>query len=263
VYTSWELVVKRHFRLTIQPEEESVKRALLFLTLAFSVAVMPIYAGVILGGTDHGNLDTALTALGDSYTDVGNDMIDPSSYGAGDVLILGMDGGGSIYDYASFLNSGGHLIVTGGSNDGGYRTWAADYFNLTDTGSGWQTDGAWHTTVVDTATEYLPANYTFGDAYVTYHMLAFLPTANTVLLGTNDEPYSILALRTYANGGSFEYLAIDPSPARYGTAGDLTNFTEPFLRGALQEAGASTIPEPATGGLIGIGILLLAAFRRR
>jgi hypothetical protein len=176
-----------------------------------------------------------------------------------------MDGGAEpFYDYTSFLNSGGHLIVTGGSNYDPYQTWAASYFNLTDTGSGWYTDGAWHTTVVDTATQYLPANYTFGDVKVTFHMLAFLPTANTVLLGTNDEPSNILALRTYANGGTFEYLAIDPGQATYGTAGDLTNFTEPFLRGALQEAEApATTPEPATYGLFGIGVLLLAAFRRR
>jgi len=42
---------------------------------------MPIYAGVIVGGSSHGNLDTALTALGDAYTDVGNNMIDPALTG--------------------------------------------------------------------------------------------------------------------------------------------------------------------------------------
>ena len=187
-------------------------------------------------------------------------MPDPTGYGAGDTIIVGQDGGTAIPpDYSTFLNAGGHLVVAGGSNHDNWRNWVSLYFNITDTGIGWHTDGDWHAGPgTSPVTSLLPANYTFEDNSVTFHMLAFLATPNTTLLGTNDEGNSIAAIRTYSNGGYFYYMALDPGP--YGTSNDIQNFTTPFVQGIFA---TTATPEPGTSAAMGGGIILLGLVLRR
>jgi hypothetical protein len=215
-------------------------------------------AAIMLGGTAHQNIATALNQLGKPFTDVGSGFPAP---GSADTIILGMDGGlNTPADYHSWLDSGGHLIVAGGSNVEVWRTWAAQYFNITDTAATWHTDGAWHKVGLHPASDGLPTDYTFVDNNVSFHMLAFLATPNTTLYARNDEPNFIGAFRTYNNGGNFNYLSIDPGP--YGTAADLTNFTKPWVNAALN----ASVPEPAGAAfIVACGLIgtLTARKRRR
>jgi hypothetical protein len=178
------------------------------------------------------------------------------------VIIISNDGGsGHFVDYRDFLAAGGHLIVMGGSNDQGYRDWVALYFTLTDTASGWHTDGAWET--VETghaATQGLPATYAFENNLATYHMLAFLPAADTVLYGRNTEPNFIAAIRTYSGGGTFNYMALDIGRSDYTSTADYNSFVVPWLTAALQIA---AVPEPSTWAMLGLGLLVVAWQLRR
>ena len=240
----------------------SLSRSLLGVAVLAVIASSSLSAGtIVLGGNARGNLATALTNLGVTYTDAGSGQFpSPVGYGAGDVIIIGMDGGTDVAtDYTGFLNAGGRLIVAGGSNWDDYRTWAAGYFNTTDTGSGWHTDGAWHNSFNSPLTSFLPASYTPEDVSLSYHMLAFLAGPNTTLLGTNDEGVNIAAAQTYLNGGLFYYMAMDVGP--YGTSNDIQNFTMPFLQGALGDV--ANIPEPATFAAMAGGLALLGLLARR
>jgi hypothetical protein len=231
-----------------------------YACLAALLSVPSANAGtIVLGGTYAANLALVLTNLGISYVDATGDIPDPTGYGAGDTIIVGQDGGLTIPpDYNAFLNAGGHFVVAGGSNDDNYRIWVSQYFNITDTGIGWHTDGDWHSGPATSPHTYsLPVNYTFEDNAVSYHMLAFLPGPNTTLLGTNDEGNYIAAIRDYANGGYFYYMAIDPG--RYGTSNDIQSFTTPFVQGIF----ATATPEPATSAAMGGGLILLGLVLRR
>lgn len=229
----------------------------------FAAASLSANAGqIVVGGTASGGLQSALTALGQTYTVSGAETPDASLLGAGDVIVIGMDGGtGPFLDYTPFLNAGGRVIVAGGSNWDGYRDWASLYFNITDTGSGWHTDGAWHTAAAIPATAGLPADYTFNNNNATYHMLAFLPTPNTILYGTNDEGQYVGAVRTFSNGGVFNYLALDVS--QYVDQGDLDTFTTPWLNNALGNSSTS-VPDSGAGAALTAATLfgLIATARR-
>jgi len=212
---------------------------------------------IYVGGTFTANAERALDILGESYTVV-DAYPDPGGYGPGDILVLGYDGGtGPFPDYTAFLNSGGDIILAGGSSLDQYRAWASLYFNITDTGAGWHTDGDYHETTAHIANQYMPDDYTFEDSSMTFHMLGFDPGPDTTLLATNDEDVSIHAFREYANGGSFNYMALDIN-GPYGTDGDINNFVVPWLRGGLEAAKV-----PAPGALALLGVAGLVARRRR
>jgi hypothetical protein len=220
---------------------------------------------VVLAGTSSAGISQALNVLGRSFTAAGSTMgPNPATYGlhAGDFIIISNDGGtdASFFDYNSFLNSGGHVILVGGSNYQPYRDWVTGYFNTTDTANTWHTDGAWTNTAVSNALmSGVPTSYTFENNSATYHMLGFLPTTNTLLYGQNAENISIGAYRTYSNGGSLNYMAMDIGNGSYVTTKDLNDFVVPWLRSAL------AIPEPSTYALFGTGLaaLGLRAWRRR
>jgi hypothetical protein len=244
-----------------------VSQTLMLLCFWASVAVARAQVTVVLAGTSSGAISQALSSIGQTFTAAGSTMgPNPSTYGlrAGDFIIISNDGGtdSSFFDYTPFLNSGGHVILVGGSNYQPYRDWVSGYFNITDTANAWHTDinKAWTSSAVGNAvTSGVPNTYTFDNISASYHMLGFLATTNTLLYGTNSENVSIAAYRNYNNGGSLNYMALDIGNASYVTTRDLNGFVVPWLRSAL------AIPEPSTYALIGAGLAVLGlrGWRRR
>lgn len=237
----------------------------LVLTSLLSVSAK---ASLVVGGSNNGSLITALNTLGLTYTTAGSSAttVDPTGYGAGDTILISNDGGSdaSFANYNNFLNAGGHLVMIGGSNFQPFRDWVSNYFTLTDTTLGWHTDGSWHKDGSNPVTVNLPSNYTFSDPAATYHMLGFLAAPNTVLLGHNDEPNSIAAVRSYSNGGSFVYMALDIGASYGSNPNDQSQFLVPFIQGALNPAAA--VPEPASLLAAAFGVLIpagLAVVRRK
>jgi hypothetical protein len=223
--------------------------------LLFVIASPNVSAAVILGGTVNHNLEEALTELGEPFIRRAPGVFpSPAELGFGDIIVIGNDGGridNPPLDYHAFLNSGGAIILAGGTNYNAWRNWTAGYFNITHTAGAWHTDGQWHSIPDHPANHYLPPNYLFADNRLTFHLLGFLPTADTTLLGANDEGIAIAAIRRYANGGSFNYMALDLG--NYDRDGhDQTSFITPWLRGALDVARG--IPEPGS-----LTLLLIAA----
>ncbi len=237
----------------------AVRMSVIFACVALCASVSN--ATVVLGGTAQTYIQQALQTLNVPFTDVNSMFVDPTGYGAGDTIILSEDGGtDNAYDYTNFLNAGGHLIVMGGSNYDPYRAWVGNYFNTTNTQNGWYTDGAWHKDGNFQQTQYMPSDYTFNNNSMTYHMLTFLPTQDTLLLGHDDEPAEIAAIRGYGNGGFFYYMAFDPGPYS-GDSGDFNNWTVPFIESALDAQ--SPVPEPGTLALLGTSLLSMGFWRRR
>jgi hypothetical protein len=200
---------------------------------------VPAQAEVVLAGTATTNVEVALVALGIPHVHLpGVEDPDPVllGLGAGDVIIISMDGGtGPFRDYTPFLTAGGHLIIVGGSDWDDYRTWASLYFNITDTGIGWHTDGDWHTGAPHPITQYMPLNHLFLENGHTYHMLAIAPTVDTTPLGTNDEGVVVAAVRSFAGGGTCQYMALDLGPRPGGPGGpDQDDFITPWVRGSLE-----------------------------
>lgn len=194
----------------------------------------PFGPSVALGGTATTNLVTALNALGVPFTSFGVNM--PPA-GSADIIIVGMDGGTSGFvDYLAYLNDGGHVIVTGGSNWEPYREWARLYFQINDFERGWHTDGQWHKLVDHPANAGLPDDYSFAEVGHTYHMLGFPEQPDTVLLGRNDEPNNIAAFKTFANGGTFNYMALDLGIR----AQDQDTFITPWVKAALEATASAT-----------------------
>ncbi len=208
---------------------------------------------IVVGGTATTNIITALNDLGEAFTLVAG----IPAPGAGHIIIIGMDGGiEPMPDYNAWLDAGGDLIVTGGSNWQPYRDWVSEYFNTTDTAGGWHTDGDWHKLSGHKANVGLPDDYTFSENGHTFHMLGFLATPNTTLLGNNDEPNNIAAIRDYNNLGTFNYMALDLGIR----AGDQAEFITPWVAAALN---AARIPAPATLSFLAVGGLLGLRRRRR
>jgi hypothetical protein len=242
-----------------------VSQALALLCLLALTAVAKAQVTVVLAGTSSAAISQALTNIGQTFTAAGSTMgPNPATYGlrAGDFIIISNDGGtdASFFDYTSFLNSGGHVILVGGSNYQPYRDWVSGYFNTTDTANSWHTDGPWTNTAIGNAvTSGVPNTYTFDNNSATYHMLGFLATPNTLLYGKNSENVAIAAYRTYNNGGSLNYMALDIGNGSYITTTDLNGFVIPWMRAAL------AIPEPSTYALLGTGLaaLGLRVWRRK
>ncbi|MDX2036390.1 MAG: PEP-CTERM sorting domain-containing protein [Isosphaeraceae bacterium] len=226
-------------------------------------------AAIVVGGTAFGRATAALDTLGLSYSVDGNSTltIDPVGLGAGDVIIIGNDGGldDSYADYNDFLNSGGCLIMMGGSSWDPFRTWLSGYFTLDPdaVAAEWIQGFNWVRTAAHPVTQYLPADYTFESPELSYRMIAFEPAADTTLLGIDAFGDSIAAIRTYANGGAFIYMGFDIGADFYGTAGDQANFVVPFFQGALEKT--AVVPEPSTvaGALLGLAGAGVSAMRRR
>lgn len=197
-------------------------------------------AAIVVGGNQIANLVTALEALGEAYR-IEADQPDPTGLGAGDIIILGQDGGTAFpRDYTEFLNAGGDIILTGGSNSDQFRSWAETYFEITDTDRGWHLADGWRKTANHPANAYLPETYEFENSLHTYHMLAFTPKPGVVLLGENSEPNFIAAFKRYGSEGSFNYMALDLG----WRDGDQEAFITPWLRGSLEAARG--IPEPTS-----------------
>ncbi|RJP42918.1 MAG: hypothetical protein C4547_00035 [Phycisphaerales bacterium] len=178
------------------------------------------------------NIITALRTLGVEFTDYEEKFPEP---GSADIIIIGIHGdfGFPPPDYRSWLDEGGDLIVTGGSDTDHFRAWASDYFNITDTERGWHSGGFgcchWRKLVDHPANHELPDEMYLGQPL---HMLAFLETPDTVLLGRNDKPNVIAAFRSYDRGGSFNYMAI-----RLGEKqGYQESFITPWVAAALKAA---------------------------
>jgi hypothetical protein len=186
------------------------------------------YAGpsVALGGTATTNLVTALNALGVPFTNFG--ASDPAP-GSADIIIIGRDGGQGLgHDYRAWLDGGGCLILTGGSSLQVYYDTVRLYFNI-DGQPGWHTDGPWTNAGNHPANQGLPSPYNFVEVGHTYHMLHFTATPNTVFYGTNGEGNNVAAFRTYANGGTFNYMALDLGIR----ANDQAEFITPWVKAAL------------------------------
>jgi hypothetical protein len=247
------------------PGRSILSRTLLLLFLGLLPVAARAQVTVVLGGNHTTVMGNALTTLGYSYTLASGTMIpNPATYSLkkGDVIIISNDGGTpESVDYTNFLNAGGHVIAVGGSSLTSFHTWVGTYFNITDHNGGWHTDGAWTLTTAGQAKfPDMPSSYTFGNNSATYHMMSFLATTNTVLYGQNAETNFVGAVRSYANGGTFNYLSLDIGHQSYVTTGDINNFVVPWLRNSL-----SVIPEPSTYALFGTGLAVLGlrAWRRR
>jgi hypothetical protein len=229
--------------------------AALALSLALGLCGGASAQTIVVGGTDNfttGNIVAGLTTLGKTFTDQSGTMTPSAAgLGAGDFIIIGNDGGiQTLEDYTPFLNAGGHVVVTGGSNTDDYRNWVSLYFNINDTAAGWHTDGDWVIGAANPVTAFLPSTYTFNNNSMTFHMLGIDATPDTAILGANTEPVNVAAIRSFANGGTFEYMALDLG-GEYDDPGDQANFVVPFLQGALNPGAAQAVPEPTSLALLG------------
>jgi hypothetical protein len=219
-------------------------------------------AGLILGGNATTELVKALGSLGESYTTTGS-FPTVGSVSAGDILIWGQDGGSGLPDnFTSFLNAGGDIILTGGSNSNDWRSWTTDYFNTTDTASGWHTDGGWNSVGSTVLTQYIPDSYSFSVVGHTYHMQAFLPTVDTLIYGSITEGADIGAFREYSNGGSFNYMALDFG-VRSGDEAFITGWLQGSLEGARNGLEPASVPNPTTFALLGLGLVGMGFMRKK
>jgi len=189
-----------------------------------------------LGGNATTYPSTSLNNLGQVYTQTATW---PAPFAA-DSLIVSWDGGTDpMPDYTAHLDSGGHVLIIGGSNLAAYAASIQPLFP-NDYSQGWhQSSGCandWTITNAHPSTQYLPATWEFASQTNTYHMMHFdnIQDPNTVLLGQSCEgvPSNIAAIRTYQNNGLLMYMALDVG--NYGAEPALSAFLTPLIRGFLE-----------------------------
>jgi cysteine-rich repeat protein len=168
-----------------------------------------------------------------------------SSYGsapASGVFITSNDSTDLVFptNWQTFLDAGGNILVIGGSNSAQYRTFIGDFLTVDATTNWHSSDDCtsdWIKIGSSPATNLLPATYEFPNQSTAFHMLHFPAAgqpAGTVLLGetchtAGDD--AIYAMRTYASGGTFAYLAFDLG--KFIGTGTTPSFTIPFLTSYL------------------------------
>jgi cysteine-rich repeat protein len=194
--------------------------------------------GVVLGGNAQTYIAQGFAALGETVTTRTGQFL-PTT--AGGVLVMSNDGGtDAVVDYNAFLNAGGHVLMIGGSNYQPYYDWVRRYLNQSGSvgAPGWQTLACspnYTAAGSHPITQFLPTTYTFNVNNASYHMVRFSASqpAGTAIIGNTclSGDRGSIAVRRYASGGTFTYLAYDCG--QYGDTNTVNNFVAPFLRGYL------------------------------
>jgi cysteine-rich repeat protein len=196
---------------------------------------------IVLSGNAHQYVQSALEALGETYTivDGGDGVGAPPASG---IFISANDGcEGPFPSLSPLLDAGGHVLLVGGSALTDYTTWVGNYVTTDGAWSWHQSNDCtsdWSTVGSSTITKYLPATYDFTSQSISYHMLHFTAAQpeGAVILGNTCHGANpgVLVSRTYASQGSFTYMGLDLG--QYSDAGSQAGFVMPFLKGYLEYA---------------------------
>lgn len=190
------------------------------------------------GGNALHLIEQALAGLDETTSRVSSDLpmgVPPAS----GIHISSNDGtAGPFPNYQPLLDSGGHVLLVGGSGDSDYRNLIASYLSVTSSYTWHQSSSCspdWTTGPAHPITAFLPATYEFPNVASTYHMLHFTSAqASATILGRTCEGQTdngLVAVRTYPSGGTFTYIVLDIG--NYGDNATVTTFVRPLLRGWL------------------------------
>lgn len=189
--------------------------------------------------TSNDNLATALNTLGYAFTDSGS--VGPT--GGAQLIIDGQNGGNALPDWSAHLNSGGHVLITGGSATAGFLASVGLYFT-TDGTLAWHRTNAcandWTTTAFLPLLAYVPMTMEFepGTTNLVGHMTHISPASiwitGTTLLGMNCEGKYIAAVREYPSGGTLTYMLLNIGDPGFITTNDQEFFVTPFIKGYLE-----------------------------